>query len=193
MLPAFICFPAIIVTPEEAVRAGGQNCQRVISYKNDNEICSTLNQDFTKVKGEFEMNDNMKCVMIIDSELPIGVIANTSAILGVTLGKHIPDQVGDNVNDATNNTHLGIITIPITMLKGNKDLLKDLRKRLYSPEFSDLVVVDFSDVAQSCNIYSEYVARAASVPEPDHTYLGIALYGEKKKLNKLTGFLPLLR
>ena len=33
------------------------------------------------------MNDPaMKCVMVIDSDLPAGIIANTSAILGVTLG-----------------------------------------------------------------------------------------------------------
>ena len=55
--------------------------------------------------------------MIIDSELPVGVIANTSAILGVTLGKHFPEQVGENVADATGKMHLGIITIPIAILK----------------------------------------------------------------------------
>jgi hypothetical protein len=53
------------------------------------------------------MNDyDMKCVMVIDPELPIGVIANTSAILGVTLGKHIPKQVGDDVVDASNKMNL---------------------------------------------------------------------------------------
>lgn len=136
---------------------------------------------------------NMKCVMVIDSELPTGVIANTSAILGVTLGKHFPEQVGEDVADATGKTHLGITTIPIAMLKGSRDSLKELREWLYGPEFSDLVVVDFSDVAQGCNVYSEYAAKAASVPEEDHTYLGIAIYGDKKKMNRLTGALPLLR
>jgi len=131
--------------------------------------------------------------MIIDSELPIGVIANTSAILGVTLGKHIPNQVGEDVSDATHKTHLGIITIPISMLKGNKDMLKELRERLFAPEYSDLEVVDFSDVAQCCNVYSEYISKAALLPEQEYTYLGVAIYGEKKKVNKLTGFIPLLR
>lgn len=69
------------------------------------------------------MNDsNVKCVMVIDSELPIGVIANASAILGITLGKHIPEQVGDDVLDATGKTHLGIITVPVVMLKVTKTL-----------------------------------------------------------------------
>lgn len=140
------------------------------------------------------MSDSaMKCVMIIDSELPLGIMANTSAILGSTLGKHIPEQIGSDVIDASGQSHLGIITIPITMLRGYKVILKELRDRLYSSEFKDLIVVDFSDVAQSCNIYSEYISKASITTEQDHNYFGIALYGNKKKVNKLTGFMPLLR
>ena len=140
------------------------------------------------------MNDsNVKCVMILDSELPIGVMANTSAILGVTLGKHISEMVGADVVDATDKAHLGIITIPIMMLKGDRDSLKKLRERLYEPEFGDSIVVDFSDVAQCCNTYSEYASKAASVQEQDYTYFGIAIFGAKKMVNKLTGSMPLLR
>lgn len=137
--------------------------------------------------------NSMKCVMIIDSELPVGIIANTSAILGVTLGKQFPELIGGDVADATGKTHLGIITIPVAMLKENRANLKKMRKRLYDPEFSDLAVVDFSGVAQGCNVYSEYAAKTATVPEEEHTYFGIALYGDKKKVNRLTGALPLLR
>ncbi|MEA4829746.1 hypothetical protein SDC9_03985 [bioreactor metagenome] len=140
------------------------------------------------------MNDStMKCVMIIDSELPIGIVANTSAILGITLGKYIPKQIGADVIDASGQSHLGIITIPVTMLRGNKASLKDLRERLYGPEFTDLVAVDFSNVAQSCNVYTEYIAKAATTTDLEHNYFGIAIYGNKKKVNKLTGFMPLLR
>ncbi|QIB69340.1 DUF2000 domain-containing protein [Aminipila butyrica] len=140
------------------------------------------------------MNDStMKCVMIIDSELPIGIVANTSAILGITLGKHIPEKVGSNVTDASGQAHLGIITLPVTMLRGNKEILRNLRERLHTPEFTDLVVVDFSDIAQSCNIYAEYIAKAAITTEEDYMYLGLALYGNRKKVNKLTGSMPLLR
>ena len=30
---------------------------------------------------------NEKCVMVIDEHLPLGIIANTAAIMGITLGK----------------------------------------------------------------------------------------------------------
>ena len=30
---------------------------------------------------------NEKCVIVVDEELPLGIIANTGVILGITLGK----------------------------------------------------------------------------------------------------------
>ena len=38
--------------------------------------------------------NNIKCVMIFDESLPVGVIANTAAIIGASLGKADPDVVG---------------------------------------------------------------------------------------------------
>ncbi len=138
-------------------------------------------------------NKAEKCVMVIDSELPAGVIANTSAILGMTLGKRFPEQVGNDVTDASEKTHLGIITVPVPILKGSREMLKELRENLYKTEFNDLTVVDFSDVAQGCITYDEYISKAAEIPEKDHVYLGVAIYGDRKKVNKLTGSMPLLR
>ncbi len=36
---------------------------------------------------------NEKCVMVIDESLPPGIIANTAAIMGITLGKKRPEVV----------------------------------------------------------------------------------------------------
>ena len=135
----------------------------------------------------------MKCVMIIDGELPTGIIANTAAILGITLGKHIPALVGDDIPDGSGMIHRGIITIPVPVLKAPGALIKALRERLSGTEYRSLITADFSDVAQSCNVYSDYRKKAAATQECDFTYLGLALYGEKKLVNSLTGSLPLLR
>jgi len=134
-----------------------------------------------------------KCVMVIDSALPLGFIANTAAMLGISIGKLHPQIVGTDVIDASDQTHTGISMYPISMLKGDEALLKDLRLRLFEPEFSALTVVDFSDVAQKINVYADFAKKAAETPEREHAYYGIALFGDKKKINRLTGMLPLLR
>lgn len=136
---------------------------------------------------------DMKCVMIIDENLPLGIITNTAAVMGLTLGKHFPDIVGADVFDQTGNRHLGIIEFPIPILKGDSEFIKELREKLYEAEYSALTIVDFSDVAQSCKTYDEFIEKISKVPHADLNYFGIAICGNKKLVNKLTGSLPLLR
>ena len=140
------------------------------------------------------MNEpEQKCVMVIDASLPLGLIANTAAMLGITIGQLHPEMVGEDVTDASGKQHLGISKYPISMLKGDEALLSDLRLRLFEPEFANLTAVDFSDVAQKINVYEDYAKKSAQTPEREHGYYGIALFGDKKKINRLTGMLPLLR
>ena len=40
---------------------------------------------------------NEKCVMVIDKALPLGMMANTAAIMGITLGQKMPEVVGVDV------------------------------------------------------------------------------------------------
>lgn len=134
-----------------------------------------------------------KCVIVADEELPAGVLANTAVILGMTLGKCIPECIGEDVTDGSGCIHKGITTVSIPILKGSKAFLQNLRSKLYTSAFSDILVVDFSDVAQGCTTYNNYISRAGAIVETDYSYLGIAIYGSRKKVNTLTGSLPLLR
>lgn len=134
-----------------------------------------------------------KCAIILDGDLPLGAAANTAAILGVTLGRQIPEVVGPDVADQSGRPHLGIIEFPVPILRGDAALLRSLRQRLYEPEFSALTVVDFSDLAQGCKTYQEFQFKMGTAPESSLQYLGLAICGPKKQVNKLTGSLPLLR
>ncbi len=136
---------------------------------------------------------NVKCVMIMDENLPLGIAANTAAIMGITLGKKMPEAVGADVADQTGSEHLGIIAFPVPILKGDAERIRAIREKLYEPDFSDLTVVDFSDLAQSCRTYDEFIGKMRVTPESDLRYFGIAICGDKKKVNRLTGNMPLLR
>lgn len=136
---------------------------------------------------------NEKCVKVIDENLPLGIIANTAAIMGITLGKKMPQVVGADVMDQSGNEHLGIIEFPVPILKGSTETIKEIRENLYQPDFQDLTVVDFSDLAQGCKTYDEFIEKMGHVPESRFQYFGLAICGAKKKVNKLTGSMPLLR
>lgn len=130
--------------------------------------------------------------MVIDSELPAGFIANTAAVLALTLGKAIDGIVGPAVVDGDGSVHAGITTIPIPILKSTGATLKEFRNTI-STHYPDLFLVDFSNAAQTTKNYGDYMKKIATFTHADLEYLGIAIYGDKKSVNKLTGSLPLLR
>ncbi len=134
-----------------------------------------------------------KCVMVVDPALPTGLIANTAAILGVTLGKRRPQMVGQDVADQGGKRHPGITELPIPILRGTPEQLGELWERLREPEYKELLAVDFSDLAQGCKNYDEFMEKMGRTRPEELRYLGVALCGERKKVERLTGSLPLLR
>ena len=134
-----------------------------------------------------------KCVMIVDSRLPLGLIANTAAILGISLGRLMPEVVGPDVTDLSGITHPGIIEFPVPILQGSPDAIRALRTALCQPAYQELTAIDFSDLAQGCKTYEEFIEKMSGTREEALQYLGLAICGPKKKVNKLTGSMALLR
>jgi hypothetical protein len=132
--------------------------------------------------------------MIINKELSMGLAANTAAVLGISLSKIFQqDIVGCDAEDANGNIHLGITTQTIPVLSGSREQIKAIRDTTFGSAYSDIAVIDFSEIAQKCLDYDNYLRALSSLPGSDIYYLGICLYGPKKKVNKLTGNLALLR
>lgn len=133
----------------------------------------------------------MKCVVIINENLPVGLIANTAAILGGAMAKQLPDTIGKDVYDKNKNLHAGIITFPVPVLKTSSENIKKIRQKLY--QTSDLYVTDFSDLAQKCKTYDEFIQKMQQTEEKELQYFGIAICGKSKKVNQISGNIPLLK
>lgn len=103
--------------------------------------------------------NNEKCVIVLDENLPLGLVANTAAILGITLGKMLPEVVGADVLDRSGKPHLGIIEFPVPVLRGSSEVIRGIREKLYRPEFQELTAVDFSNLAQGCKTYDEFLEK----------------------------------
>lgn len=136
----------------------------------------------------------MKIVMVINKELPLGLVANTAAVLGISLSKIFQqDIVGCDIQDANGNVHIGITAQTIPILSGSREQIKDIRDLMFDGAYSEITVIDFSEVAQKCLEYDDYIRMLSCLPSSDIYYLGVCLYGPKKKINKLTGNMGLLR
>ena len=125
-----------------------------------------------------------KCVLVIDEAMPRGLAANTAAILGITWGR---------LTDAAGAIHPGIIRTPVPVLSGRPETFQTLRRQLAELEFADVAAVDFTDLAQSCRTYGEFIEKMARTGPGELRYLGMALLGPRHQVDRLTGSLPLLR
>lgn len=135
----------------------------------------------------------MKCVILIDENLPLGLIANCASVLSLSLGKKVDGIIGYDLKDINNRTHLGITTMPIPILKSNKTQLKELREKLFDDKFNECIVVDFTNVAQKTKTYDDYSELLSTTSQDELEYLGVAIYGSKKLVNKLVGSIGLLK
>jgi hypothetical protein len=131
-----------------------------------------------------------RCVMVIDSSLPLGVVANSAALLGVSLGKHVLECIGNDVRDASGAVHAGLFDRAITVLGSPRAALPDLRQKAIA---LGLTVVDYTTIPQRARTYAEMSERLAATNADDLEYLGIAIFGDGRAVKRLTGSLPLLR
>jgi hypothetical protein len=134
-----------------------------------------------------------KCVLVIDGDLPAGLIANTAAVLSMSLGRRFPELIGPDVEDSQGRRHLGITTIVMPILRGSSERLQQIRSQAGEGPDSELTVIDVTDCAQQTKTCADYSRRLGEAPAERLRYLGLCLYGPEAQVRSLTGSLPLLK
>lgn len=134
----------------------------------------------------------MKCVIILDEALPVGLLANTAAALGLSLGNHVSGLIGPDVADADGHLHKGVTAVPIPILATNSETLKNMSQSVLN-DHKELMAIGFSKTAQQCNSYELYIKQVAKLSSSDLEYLGLCIYGPKQRINQLCGQMKLLR
>jgi len=133
----------------------------------------------------------MKALIVLDPDQPLGLLVNTASVLSVTLGDVIEDIRGVDTRDANGVIHPGVIRIPLPILQADSQTLESIWQRALAD--GEIFVADFTRTAQSCKTYDEYLDKCAVTPTESMGLLGLALYGPRKKINKLAGSLKMLR
>ncbi len=138
-----------------------------------------------------DIRESRKCVVVVDEDLPAGLMLNATACLAVTLGARVEGINGEDAIDGSGMVHPGLIPTGIAILQADADTIQEIRMRADAVE--GIFVADFTDAAQTPRNYGEYLENIARIASVDLKYLGVVLYGEKKPIRKLTRNLALLR
>jgi hypothetical protein len=132
----------------------------------------------------------VRCVIVVDEDLPPGLAANAAAMVALTLGATVDGLPGADLVDADGNTHPGLIAAGIPILAASRKQLSELHA---SAERHGVGIVDFPSFGQQTTDYGAVIDRVAQTAANDLEYLAIALYGARRALSRLTGNLRLLR
>ncbi|WP_187170493.1 DUF2000 domain-containing protein [Salidesulfovibrio onnuriiensis] len=132
-----------------------------------------------------------KYVIVVDRNLPAGLLANTAAVLATSIGRAARGVVGQSVEDASGNVHEGITQLPIAILASDGPGIAELRKRA-APQ-DGVYLVGFTSTAQRARRYDEYEQRMAMLATDELEYVGLGIYGDAGVIRRLTGSMPLLR
>jgi hypothetical protein len=139
-----------------------------------------------------EAQQSNKVAIVVDATLPAGLAANTAAVLALSIGRRVESIIGPDLKDADGSTHAGITTMPIPILTAPTEKVKEIRHAARAAD-PDMLVVDFTDCAQKTRTYADYASLLEVAGDREITYLGVAMYGKKKVVQRLTGSLPLLK
>lgn len=133
----------------------------------------------------------MKIVMVVNKELPAGLAANTTAVLGISLGKNNQDIIGSDCVDKEQIRHKGITQKTIPVLEADKEVLKQIYQSC--AENDRVEMIDFNQIAQTCRDYSDYTRKLSNTRNRDLEFSGLCLSGPEKEINRLTGSLALYK
>lgn len=131
-----------------------------------------------------------RCVLVMQQNLSPGYLANASAILSMSIGQRYPELVGHVWIDLAGNSHAGISKVGIPVLAASVEDLRKLREDAVSLGCD---VIDCPAFAQQTMSYEEFAMTMRDRRPEEIDYLGLALMGNKKAINKVTGRLGLWR
>ncbi|WP_186386415.1 DUF2000 domain-containing protein [Stappia sp. TSB10P1A] len=132
---------------------------------------------------------SIKPVIILCESLPVGLKANFSAVLGMSLGQLHPDLVGADTPTGDGVALSGITRVALPVLGAPEDDLP----QLFAAAEALPVRLAYMRAAFEARNYDDYRARIASAPLAGHRPQALLLAGPRKAVDRICGSLPLLR
>ncbi|WP_176393727.1 MULTISPECIES: DUF2000 domain-containing protein [Yersinia] len=136
--------------------------------------------------------EQMRIAIIVNPELPVGLIANTTSAVGIGLAAKFPQLAGTTLSDSVGKEIDVSSKLPVPILQANASQIREvLLKALAAPH--ERAIVPFPAFARSMHSFQDYEETFPSRSLSDEPLDGLGLAGPEKWVRSLTGALKLLR
>jgi hypothetical protein len=131
-----------------------------------------------------------RIALVVDQSLDRGAAGNRCAVLSTGLAARHPEIIGSDLVTADGVPLLGFTKVPMAVLVGKDQPLRELANRARGLGCTTLV---FLSRAQGMRSYEAYRDSVAQTPASDLDVDAFAIFGPKKAVNSVIGALPCLR
>lgn len=138
------------------------------------------------------MTSDLRLAIVVNPELPVGLIANTAGAIAIGLGATVPALAARRLTDRGDRSVDIISSQPVPILQADGATIRALLlKALGQP--GERAVVPFPAFARSQHVYADYEAAFPGRDLSEEPIDGLGLAGPAKWVRSLTGALKLLR
>lgn len=138
------------------------------------------------------MQEDLRLAIIVNPELPLGLLANTVGTISIGLGAKLPYIAARQLTDKS-GTAIDISSDrPVPVLQADAETIRFIVLKAASFEERQAVVA-FPAFARSMHVYAEYEKTFPDKELSSETIDGVGIAGPAKWVRSLTGSLKLLR
>lgn len=137
-------------------------------------------------------HEEHRVAIVVDPSLPLGLLANTVAVIGVGLGAAFPWLGNHPLIDAAGHEVLNSANRPVPILQASAEEIGAMfLKAAPAPEHA--AIVPFPAYARALHAFAEYRDGFGGRDLASERIEGLGLAGPAKWVRSLTGSLKLLR
>lgn len=138
------------------------------------------------------MIEDLRIAIIVNPALPLGLLANTVAAIGIGLAARLPELANLQLTDAQGLTIDISSRLPVPILQADADAINLLLHKALG-DSRTLATVPFPAWARSVHDFAEYQQQFPLMTLQGETIDGLGIAGSAKGIKSLTGALKLLR
>lgn len=138
------------------------------------------------------MLPDIRLAIVVNPDLPLGLIANTAGAIAIGLGARFPGLGARQLADRDSRAIDISSNLPVPILQADADTIRALMLKAL-PQDGERAVVPFPAFARSLHDYADYEATFPSRDLSAEAIDGLGFAGPSKWVRSLTGSLKLLR